>query len=132
MADGTVVLKTDDDFLIYVSPIDPGAAERGELDATQRGEVLSGSCRSCHSFSEGERDGIGPNLWRVYGRHVAARDGYAYSPALRALGGRWTEDILRSFLADPGSVAPGTSMQLTTRYTDAQVSDLIAFLKTVR
>jgi len=68
---------------------------------------------------------------------VASVEGFAYSDALKAARqeltrGRWTAEALREFLKDPQSFAPGNSMQTTTTYTDAEISDLVAYLETLQ
>ena len=52
----------------------------------------------------------GPSLRRVFDRRIAFLTTFGYSPALRALGGLWSDDRLDAFLADPNVAAPGTSM----------------------
>ena len=77
-------------------------------------------------------DGIGPNLSGIVGRRLASSEGYAYSEALRDLGGRWTPDSLRRFLADPNGVAPGTTMVMTRVYDDPEIEALVAYLQELR
>lgn len=67
-------------------------------------------CASCHDFSPGGPNRIGPNLWGVIGRPVASHAGFAYSPAMKAHGGAWSYDALFEFLASPGRDVPGTKM----------------------
>ena len=126
---GTIVLKTDDDFLVYVDNLESAGAN---LDPVTRGMLVAGNCQSCHSMRADEPSGIGPNLWNVVGRRVASRSDYAYSDALKRLGGNWTAERLRQFVANPGAYAAGTRMQTTTTYTDQQLQDLVAYLSTLR
>jgi cytochrome c len=44
------------------------------------------------------------------GRPIAGEDGFAYSEALRGVGGVWTEELLHRFLTSPQEFAPGTKM----------------------
>ena len=67
------------------------------------------SCRGCHGASL-EGTAAAPSLIGVVGRDVASVPGFAYSPALRALGGRWTLERLSAYVTNPQSVAPGTVM----------------------
>jgi len=129
-ASGSIVLKTDDDFLIYIDNLESTPA--ANLDPATRGEIVAGQCRSCHSFQEGAPGGIGPNLWNVVGRRVASSPGYTYSDALKKLSGSWTPERLRLFIANPKSFAPGNRMEIATTYTDQQLNDLIAYLRTQR
>ena len=56
-------------------------------------------CAECHSPGSG--DGAGPGLKGVFGRHAAAKEGFAFSPALKAAGIVWDDKSLDAFLADP-------------------------------
>jgi cytochrome c2 len=129
--DGSIVLKTDDNLLMFIRPVGTVAAADRSMAPEQRGELLAFQCQSCHSVGRGEADRIGPNLWGVVGRSIAAQKGYDYSPALRAAGGRWTEPALRQFLSDPNNFAPGTKMATVPQYDAGQIDDLIAYLKTL-
>ena len=128
-ADGSIVLKTDDDFLVFLTPLDAATA----ATPLERGTVLAATCQACHSLTPNGANAIGPALWGVVDRPVAAVEGFTYSPALRALGGRWTPDRLAGFLENPNAFVPGTTMQLVnTSYDESQVADLIAYLQTLR
>ena len=134
-ADGTIVLKTDDNFLVYLAPASELSASQS--DAPARGELLASQCQGCHTFEQGGASGLGPNLWGIVGRKVASADGFVYSDALRASRstlnmGRWTPEALRSYIANPGAFAPGTTMELTTTYNESQVADLVAYLETLK
>ena len=130
MPTGTIAIKTDDDFIVYLDNID--AASAATLDPVTRGQLVAGQCQSCHTLQSGGQDGIGPNLFGVLNRRVAARAQYQYSDALRRAGGTWTDDRLRAFVADPEAFAPGNRMVTTTRYTDQQLDDLMAYLRSLR
>lgn len=127
---GTIAIKTDDNFIVYVDNL--SATPAANLDPVTRGQVVAGQCQSCHSFAAGGNDGIGPNLWGIVGRRVAARASYPYSDALKRLGGSWTPDRLREFVADPDAVAPGSRMATTASYTREELDGLIAYLRTLQ
>jgi cytochrome c len=93
--------------------------------------VIAATCSACHSITADGGDRIGPPLWGIVGRDVAAQKSFDYSPALRGLGGRWTRERLTAFLADPARMAPGTKMTLSTTYTEQQLADVIAYLETL-
>ena len=59
---------------------------------------------------QGQHSAIGPNLEGVIGRRVAAIGDFDYSPAMKAAGGRWTEQRLDEFLVNPGAAIQGTTM----------------------
>jgi aldose sugar dehydrogenase len=131
LSNGVIALKTDDDLLVFLQPVD--ATRMTDLDPEARGKVIATGCAGCHSLRPDGTDGIGPSLWGIVGRNIASRKGFAYSPALASMGGRWTPDRLRAFISNPNSVAPGTQMPRVTASYDAQaLDDLLAFLGTLR
>lgn len=130
-AAGELVFLAEDGFLVYLTPVDLETADPA-LPPEQRGQIVAVRCQGCHSFAQGANSGIGPNLHGVLGRRIGGASDFAYSAALRAAEGRWTEESLRRFLADPAAFLPGTSMQLPVRLEAREVDDLLAYLRTVR
>ncbi len=130
--DGSLVLKTDDDFLIYLTRVDFGSAATANLSPIQRGELLATSCMACHSFVAGGPNGIGPNLYGVAGRAIGSAPQFTYSTALRGIGGRWTADALQTFIANPADFAPGTTMARTAILNSAQIADIVRYLESLR
>jgi cytochrome c2 len=130
MPNGTIVMKTDDDLLVYLDREDDRPLTN--LGPVGRGEVAARECRSCHEIQPGAAAGNAPSLWRIVGRPVASVPGFAYSDALKQAGGTWTRGRLRQFLANPGAFAPGTTMLSTTTHTDQQLSDLISYLQMLK
>ena len=93
-----------------------------------KGETLFMQCRACHSL-EPDKTLLGPSLHGVIGRPAAHVAGFAYSPAMKASGLTWTEDMLYRYIGSPRDVVPGTKMAYAGM-TDAQSrADLIAYLK---
>jgi cytochrome c len=85
-------------------------------------------CVACHSFNEGGKNGLGPNLYNVVGHPQASHEGFAYSAVLKAKGGDWTFDTLNAWLAKPAAYAPGTKMAFAG-INDPQVrANVIAYL----
>ncbi len=127
---GRLVLKTDDGLLVFVAPVDANSTE--DAEPAVRGMFLASQCQGCHTFNRGEAQGIGPNLYNVFGRPIASSSDFEFSPALRKIDGRWTADTLRRFLSDPESFAPGTAMQMNASLTNDQVSSLVSYLESLR
>jgi cytochrome c len=78
--------------------------------SAEQGQGVVRACAACHVFEEGGAARIGPPLYGVMGRDIAAVDGFAYSPALAGLEGVWDYEHMDAFLADPRGYAPGTKM----------------------
>lgn len=88
----------------------PAAAGDKALPA---GERAYQKCYSCHSLEGPDPRLQGPSLKGIVGREVAAEEGFAYSPAMRAYAGqqgRWTREALDAFIADPMAVVPRNEM----------------------
>ena len=98
-ADGRILVWTDENDLVFIEPAASDAAEN-----------LLTQCIVCHTLSERETVSVAPSLRGIVGRPVASVDGFAYSEAMAGFGGRWSEERLDRFLANPGAAIPGTTM----------------------
>lgn len=88
-------------------------------------------CVACHSIKSGQNR-IGPSLYRIVGGRKAAVPGFAYSPALKAQAGIWSEAELDGYLANPRAQVPGTRMVYAGMSDPAKRKRLIEWLKTQR
>lgn len=95
------------------------------------GKAKAQACKSCHSFDAGAPNGIGPNLWQVVGRDIASRPGYAYSTAMTAHQGSWTNELLYDFLAHPAKTIPGTKMSFAGLRRPEDRAAVIRYLDTL-
>jgi cytochrome c len=101
---------------------DPAAGQKSTLQL---------GCIACHSFNEGGKNGLGPNLYNVVGHPQAAHEGYTYSAALKGKGGEWTYDNLNTWLTKPAAYAAGTKMSFAG-ISDAQTrANVIAYLRSL-
>lgn len=129
MHDGRIALKTDDSHIVYIEPV--GTDSFDNYEPAVQGKFLATQCQGCHTFDRGGAAGIGPNLYQIVGRKVAADGNFTYSPALQAVEGEWTPEKLKQFLTDPSQFAPGTDMLTSSSLTEEQVSSLVAYLETL-
>ena len=86
-------------------------------------------CVACHTFGEGEAHRVGPNLWNIVGRPVAATEGFTYSDALTTVGGNWTFAQLDAFLLSPQEFATGTRMTFPGVADAAARANLLLYLR---
>jgi len=110
------------------------AADLGTLLAAadpNAGKAKMQLCVSCHDFTQGGPNRIGPNLWDVVGRAVASHAGFAYSPAMKGHGGTWGYQQLFEFLASPARDMPGTKMSFAGLRKPEDRAALIKYLATL-
>lgn len=113
-----------------------GAAGMAQAAEGVSGDATAGAqsflvCGACHTTTEGGAALIGPNLWHVVGRPVASKEGFDYSPEMKAVGGDWSVERLDRFLAEPAAFAPGTRMGFVGVADATERANLIAYLATL-
>jgi cytochrome c len=110
----------------------PIAGLLAAADATRgKTDTMKYACFACHTFTEGGKAGVGPNLWNVVGAPHGHMEGYAYSAALKGKSGPWTYDELNKWLKSPATYAPGTKMGFAGIANPADRADVIAYLRSL-
>lgn len=97
----------------------------------ERGAQIARQCQACHNFQEGQGAKVGPDLYGVVGRPVAAAPKFNYSAAIKKLGGNWTFDALNKWLTKPSADAPGTAMTFAGLSNAKQRADIIVYLNSL-
>lgn len=87
----------------------PIASLLGAADPA-KGAAVFAKCAACHSINAGGANGIGPNLHAIMGQPIAQKAGFAYSDALKAVGGNWDFEKMNAWLTSPRKFANGTKM----------------------
>jgi cytochrome c len=112
---------------LAIAPL--GGAVAQDADAGMR---VFNQCRACHTINQGGRNGVGPNLYGVWGRAAGSIEAFRYSAPMRAKAGEglvWNEANLRAYLTDPKAVVPGGSMSFAGIRNEQQLNDLLAYLQ---
>ena len=93
------------------------------------GQQVFNKCMACHNAEKGGANQLGPNLWDVIGEPIAqGKGGFAFSDALKKVGGSWNFDNLSKWLDSPKAFAPGTKMTFAGLSNPQDRADVIAFL----
>jgi cytochrome c len=99
----------------------PAAAADGA-----HGKVVFQTCAACHSDKP---DAIGPSLRGVYGRKSAALADFRYSNAMMRANLTWDDANLKAYIKDPQAKVKGNRMPFGGLSSDADIDDVIAYLK---
>lgn len=127
-----ILLTTDEGALVTLSVDSERLKINSALPGIPGGHQLL-YCVNCHSISSADvTAGFGPSLRGVYGRQIAAQNFPYFSDSLKKVIGIWDEAKLTSFLLDPSSFAPGTTMNLGINLSNDDVKKIVEVLKTLK
>src|SRR5918993_4778734 len=93
-----------------------------------KGEAVFKKCAACHNADPGGANALGPALYGVMGNPVAAHPGFAFTDALKGVGGAWDWDKMSAWLANPKKFAPGTKMTFAGLSNPQDRADLMLWL----
>ena len=122
-----------------IEGVEEGGSEGGEAEMpigtmmasadVARGQTVFAKCAACHTVTQGGANGIGPNLYGVMGEAIAAgRGGFAFSDALKGVGGNWDFERMNAWLTSPRRFASGTKMTFAGLSNPHDRADVIAYL----
>ena len=92
------------------------------------GEKVFKKCSACHSIEAGGGNKIGPALYNVVGRKVAAVEDYKYSKALVDYKKEWSFEELNGFLIKPQKWIKGTKMAYAGLRKEKDRASVILYL----
>lgn len=106
----------------------PIATLLASADAAKGADVFK-KCAACHTINQGGANGIGPNLYGTMGEAVAqGKGGYAFTDALKKVGGTWDFDKMNAWLTSPRKFAPGTKMTFAGLSNPQDRANIILYL----
>ena len=92
------------------------------------GEKVFKKCSACHSIEAGGGNKIGPALYNVVGRKIAAVEDYKYSKALVEYEKNWSFEELNGFLVKPQKWIKGTKMAYAGLRKEKDRASVILYL----
>ncbi len=116
---------------------DSGGSELGKLLAAAdvaKGKKVARKCNACHTFEEGGKNKVGPNLYDVIGKVAGESEGYKFSKAMAAEGAKgytWTYEHLDAYLANPKKAIPGNKMTFPGMRKPQDRADVIAYIRSL-
>lgn len=106
----------------------PIAALLATADPAKGAEVFK-KCAACHTINQGGANGVGPNLYGTLGEEIAhGKAGFAFSDALKKVGGTWNFDNMSEWLKSPRKFADGTKMTFAGLGKVEDRANLLAYL----
>jgi cytochrome c len=114
------------------APLPPIAPLMASADPAAGEAYTKKICVACHTFNQGGRPAVGPNLYGVVGGPHDHEAGFNYSPAMEKFKGQpWTYDALNHWLFKPSEYAPGTRMTFVGIPSAKDRADVIAYLRSL-
>ena len=117
-------------MLILALAVTPAPA----ADDVAHGKRVFQVCASCHT-ADAETNRFGPYLKGVIGRPAGTVADYQYSQAMRDAGSQglvWDDAALAAFLSSPKGKVPGTSMRFWGLWSQTEIRDVIAYLRSTQ
>jgi cytochrome c len=105
-----------------------------DADAARGQAIFKQTCGVCHSPEIGVNK-IGPSLFGVVGRPIAAIQDYVYSDTLKSMRvswGAWDDTTLDAYLSNPRQVLHGVKMFFKGLPAEQDRADVIAYLRTLK
>lgn len=94
-----------------------------------KGADVFKQCAACHTINQGGANGVGPNLYGTMGEPVGqGKGGFAFSDALKGVGGNWDFEKMNQWLTSPRKMAPGTKMTFAGISDPQARANVIAYL----
>lgn len=104
------------------------AAQAGDA---VKGEKVFKKCKACH-YVDKAKNKTGPHLVDILDRAAGSIEGYKYSKAMANSGLIWDEATLTAYLKAPKKFVKGTKMAFAGLKKDADIANVIAYLRAAK
>ena len=94
-----------------------------------KGKKVAKKCVACHSFDNGGKNKVGPNLYDIMGKDRGVVPGFSYSKAIKTMGGKWGFEDMNAFLKKPKKFMPGTKMSFSGLKKSGDRAAMILYLR---
>ncbi len=98
------------------------------MGTVEHGEKVFKKCSACHVVNKGGENKIGPALYGVMGRNVAAIQDYKYSKAMANYNKVWTFEEMNGYLRKPQAYIKGTKMAFAGLRKEKDRASVILYL----
>jgi cytochrome c len=115
--------------LLLALPIALASALPAAAQDAAAGQKRFAVCKACHTVEAGGRHGVGPNLHGIFGAKAGTKEGFAFSPQLKASGIVWDEETMTKYVMNPRTFIPGNKMAFPGMRREDEIRDLMAYLK---
>ncbi|PRY21854.1 cytochrome c [Aliiruegeria haliotis] len=98
-----------------------------------KGEKVFKKCKACHAVGEGAKNKVGPMLNGIMDAQAGQVEGFKYSDNLLELaegGLTWDDATMAAYLTKPKDVVPKGKMSFAGLRKDADIVNVIAYLRT--
>lgn len=116
---------------------EPTPAEQPAVASIARdakaGKKVFNKCKACHTFKQGGKNRVGPNLWGIYNAPIMQKADFKYSKSFQDKAGMvWNDANLDGYLANPKGFIPKNKMAFAGLKKEQDRTNLIEWLKTLK
>ena len=124
-ADSVSVLKAEEKPSVPDQPLSVLLAAAN----VDKGKKVAKKCVACHSFKNGGKNKVGPNLYNIMGNDRGVVPGFSYSSAIKTMAGKWGFEDMNEFLKKPKKFMPGTKMSFSGLKKPGDRAAMILYLR---